>query len=74
MSADLIKLYKQLDNMNQTPEVEQIRNQIQETLYQDLRSHLLQLTAIGRVIGYDELQKELEMATHLIGLQKDVIR
>ena len=72
MNTDLIKLYKQLANMNQTPEVEQIRNQIQETLYQALRSHLLELTAIGRVIGYEELQKELEKAIHLIELQKDV--
>lgn len=70
MNADIIKLYKQLDNMTQTEEVGQLKNQIKETLYQNLRMHFLELSSIGRVIGYDELQEELKKAIDFIELQK----
>jgi hypothetical protein len=70
MNADIIKLYKQLDNMTQTEEVGQLKNQIRETLYQNLRMHFLELSSIGRVIGYDELQEEFKKAIDLIELQK----
>lgn len=56
MDTDLITLYKQLDDMKQTEEVLQIKNQIKESLYQKLKMHFLELTGIGRVIGYEELQ------------------
>jgi hypothetical protein len=70
MSADILKLYKQLDDMEPTKEVQQLKNQIKETLYQNLRMHFLELSSIGRVIGYDELQEELKKAIDLIELQK----
>lgn len=70
MNADILKLYKQLNDMEQTKEVKQLKNQIRETLYQNLRMHFLELTSIGRVIGYDELQDELRKAIDLIELQK----
>ena len=70
MSTDILKLYRQLDDMEQTKEVLQLKNQIKETLYQNLRMHFLELTSIGRVIGYNELQEELKKAIHLIELQK----
>ena len=70
MNTDLLKLYKQLDDLEQTKEVTQLKNQIKETLYQNLRMHFLELTSIGRVIGYDELQVELRKAIDLIELQK----
>ena len=70
MSSDILKLYKQLDDMEQTKEVQQLKNQIKETLYQNLRMHFLELSSIGRVIGYDELQEELKKAIDLIELQK----
>ena len=70
MNADIIKLYKQLEDMNQTDEVLQLKNQIKETLYQNLRINFLELTSIGRVIGYDELQIELKKAMELIEMQK----
>ncbi|MGK0291413.1 MAG: hypothetical protein ACI86H_002881, partial [bacterium] len=37
---------------------------------QNLRMHFLELSSIGRVIGYDELQEELKKAIDLIELQK----
>ncbi len=70
MNTDIIKLYKQLEDMNQTDEVLQLKNQIKETLYQNLRTNFLELTSIGRVIGYDELQIELKKAMELIEMQK----
>lgn len=70
MNTDILKLYRQLDDMEQTKEVIQLKNQIKETLYQNLRMHFLELTSIGRVIGYDELQEELKKAINLIELQK----
>lgn len=70
MNTDIIKIYLQLEDMEQTKEVAQIKNQIKETLYQNLRINFLELTNIGRVIGYDELQEELEKAIKLVKIQK----
>lgn len=70
MDNDLLKLYKQMEDMNQTKEVIQIKNQIKEELYQKLRFNFLELTAIGRVIGYDELQQELTKAIELLEMEK----
>ena len=36
MDTELLKTYKQLEGMNQTEEVIQIKNQIKESLYQFL--------------------------------------
>ncbi|MCB2262233.1 MAG: hypothetical protein LGR52_04740 [Candidatus Thiosymbion ectosymbiont of Robbea hypermnestra] len=74
MNTDLIVLYKQLDDMKQTEEVLQIKNQIKEVLYQKLKVHFLELTGIGRVIGYEELQTELAKAIELIEVEKEMMR
>ena len=66
MNSDILKLYKQLESMEQTKEVIQLQNQIKETLYQNLRTHFLEYVSIGRIIGYDELQEELKI--HLVRL------
>lgn len=71
-NSDIIRLYKQLEDMEQTKEVLQLKNQIKETLYQNLRMNFLELTSIGRVLGYDELQEELVKAIKLLELQKEV--
>ncbi|NVN19696.1 hypothetical protein GUA46_15215 [Muricauda sp. HICW] len=70
MNSDILKLYKQLEGMEQTKEVIQLQNQIKETLYQNLRTHFLEYVSIGRIIGYDELQEELKKALELLELQK----
>jgi hypothetical protein len=70
MDTELLKVYKQLEDMNQTKEVVQIKNQIKESLYQQLKYHFLELTGIGRVIGYEELQKELMKAIELLEIEK----
>ena len=70
MNSDILKLYKQLESMEPTKEVIQLQNQIKETLYQNLRMHFLELSSIGRVIGYDELQEELKKAIDLLENQK----
>jgi hypothetical protein len=69
MNTDLAKLYKQMDGMEETKEILQIKSQIKETLYYNLRMHLLEVTSIGRVIGYDELKEELNKAIELIDIQ-----
>lgn len=74
MDTDLITLYKQLDNMKQTEEVLQIKNQIKESLYQKLKLHFLELTGIGRVIGYEELQTELTKAIEFIEIEKKMAK
>ena len=70
MNTELLKTYKQLGGMNQTEEVIQIKNHIKETLYQQLRYHFLELSGIGRVIGYDELQNEMVKAIELLEIEK----
>lgn len=70
MNSDILKLYKQLESMEQTKEVVQLQKQIKEALYQNLRTHFLEYTSIGRIIGYDELQEELKKAMELLELQK----
>ncbi len=74
MDTDLLRLYKQLDDMKQTEEVLHIKNQIKESLYQKLKMHFLELTGIGRVIGYEELQIELTKAIHLLEIEKNSIK
>ena len=70
MNAELLKTYKQLEGMPQTEEVVQIKNQIKESLYQQLRFHFLELSGIGRVIGYNELQSELSKDIELLEIEK----
>lgn len=70
MNNDIISLYQQLEHMQPTQEVQQLQKQIKETLYQNLRQHFLELSSIGRVIGYDELQQELVKAIELLEMQK----
>ncbi len=70
INTETIKLYQQMEDMEQTKEIIQLKNQIKETLYQNLRMHFLELTSIGRVIGYDALQEELQKAIELLELQK----
>ena len=70
MNAELLKTYKQLEGMSQTDEAVQVKNQIKESLYQQLRFHFLELSGIGRVIGYDELQSELSKAIELLEIEK----
>jgi hypothetical protein len=65
---DLLKIYGQLQEMKQTPEVKQIKKQIEETLYQNLRTYSLELSSIGDVIGYERLKTQLENALKLVEL------
>lgn len=71
ISSDIIKVYKQLEQMEETKDIKQLKNGIKETLYQNLRMHILEMASIGRVIGYAEVQEELKNAIKLVELQKD---
>ena len=50
-NEELLKLYSQLDDMEQTKEVKQIKKQIKESLYYSLRKHYLELSSIGGLLG-----------------------
>ncbi|MDQ3110356.1 MAG: hypothetical protein M3R17_10720 [Bacteroidota bacterium] len=63
-----MKLYSQLKEMKQTTEVKQLRKQVEETLYYNLKFYHLELSAIGEVMGFDRLRKEMEKAMQLIDI------
>jgi hypothetical protein len=67
-NTDLLKLYSQLKEMKQTSEVKQLRKQVEETLYYNLKFYHLELSSIGEVIGFDRLRKEMENAMKLIDI------
>ncbi|MBK7882397.1 MAG: hypothetical protein IPJ81_00040 [Chitinophagaceae bacterium] len=69
MNTELIVLYKQLEKMEQTKEVLQLKEQIKERIYQQLRMNFLDVIGAGRVIGYEELQQELNKAIELLEIQ-----
>ncbi len=68
---DIIKVYKQLEQMDETKDIKQLKEGIKETLYQNLRMHILEMASIGRVIGYAEVQEELKNAIKFVETQKD---
>ena len=72
MNTELIVLYKQLEKMEQTKEVVQLKEQIKERIYQQLRMNFLDVIGAGRVIGYEELQHELYKAIQLLEIQKNI--
>tara|TARA_Y100001978_G_scaffold156463_1_gene141986 strand:- start:378 stop:503 length:126 start_codon:yes stop_codon:yes gene_type:complete len=39
-NADIIKVYKQLEQMDETKDIKQLKDGIKETLYQNLRLHI----------------------------------
>ena len=67
-NTDLLKLYSQLKKMKQTNEVKQLRKQVEETLYYNLKFYHLELSAIGEVIGFDRLKKEMTNAMKLVDI------
>ena len=66
INSDLLKLYTQLEHMEQTKEVAQLKASIQETLCQNLRTHLIEFISIGSVLGYDRLKTEMKLASEFI--------
>lgn len=68
---DIIKVYKQLEQMDETKDIKQLKEGIKETLYQNLRMHILEMASIGRVIGYAEVQEELKNAIKFVETQKE---
>jgi hypothetical protein len=69
MNADLVKLYKDLDKLEQTKEVTQIKSDIKDTLYRDLRTSMLDTVSLGSVIGFEQLESEMLKVIELIRMQ-----
>ena len=74
MDMELLKTYKLLEDSQQTEEVKQIKNQIKESLYHQLKSHFKEMFAIGQVIGYDEVQKEFSKAIDILEVEKQRVQ
>lgn len=70
MTAEMLKLYKQLEQMKPSKDTSLLKDQIKESLYQQLRLGFLDFLNIGRVIGYDQLKAEMLKAVELIELQE----
>lgn len=69
MNTDLVKLYKDLEKLEQTKEVKQIKSDIKDTLYRDLRMSMLDAVSLGTVIGFNELETEMLKVIELIKMQ-----
>lgn len=70
MGSDLAKLYRELADEKQTPEIKRLRKNIEDKLNDKLRVHFLEMLEIGGVIGYGKLESELAKATELVGQMK----
>lgn len=70
-NADLIKVYRKLSKMEQTKEVADLKEEIRENLYQNLRENFRQLTNLGLVIGFDELETEMLKTMDLLRSAKN---
>ena len=70
MTAEMLKLYKQLEKMKASKDTAILKDQIKESLYQQLRLSFLDFLNIGRVIGYDQLKNEMLKAVELIEQQE----
>lgn len=66
MNTELIVLYTQMDKMEQTKEIVQLKAHVRERLYQDFRHNMTGVIGLGRILGYDELLREFQEATQFL--------
>lgn len=62
MSAELLRIYRRLQAMADTPEVRLLSNDLLYTLRIQQREHLMAFLSIGDAIGYDELHQDFQQA------------
>lgn len=70
MGNDLVKLYRELQSMGDSQDLEVVREKIVNELNQKMRHSFLELLEIGGVLGYDHLETEMKKAVELIGSMK----
>ena len=62
----LLRLYKDLQHMPDTPEVRSILEKIQDDLESDLQQSILNISEIGKVIGYERVRAYFSKALEII--------
>lgn len=62
----LLRLYKDLKHMPDTPEVRTILEKIQDDLESDLEQSILNISEIGKVIGYERVRDYFSKALEII--------
>lgn len=62
MPAELLRIYRRLQTMPDTPEVRLLSKDLLHTLRTQQREHLMAFLSIGDTIGYDELHQDFQQA------------
>lgn len=66
----LLRLYQDIEEMEQTKEVQSIRRKIEIILKDELRQNVLETVSIAEVVGYDEIESYLKHALELVQMYK----
>ena len=67
----LLRLYQEIEEMNQTAEVQLIKKKVGTILKDELRQNVLQTVSIAEVVGYEEVETYLKNALNLVQLYKN---
>ncbi len=68
MNKDLLELYKKINLLPPTKEVQTIKDEIEATLSKEMHEHILKITSIGSVIGYSKVKTYLSNALKMVDL------
>ncbi|MGH1337516.1 MAG: hypothetical protein ACRBFS_15440 [Aureispira sp.] len=71
MNRDILRLYKRVKEMEDSPEIEQIKEMIDSLLDHDLQQNILEITNIGKAVGYDRVRAHFRKALDMIDLAED---
>lgn len=66
----LLRLYQEIEEMNQTEEVQAIKKKMATILRDELRQNVLETISIAEVVGYEEVETYLKNALDLVQLYK----
>lgn len=65
-NRDLLRLYRDLQHMPSTPEVDWILEKIRDDLESDLQQSILNISEIGKVIGYKRMREFFTQTLEII--------
>lgn len=66
----LLRLYQDIEEMEQTKEVQSIKRKVSIILKDELRQNVLETVSIAEVVGYEEVESYLKNALELVQLYK----
>ena len=67
----LLRLYQDIEEMEQTKEVKTIKRKVGIILKDELRQNVLETVSIAEVVGYDEIELYLKNALELVQRYKN---